>query len=367
MKRNLAEVLEQRHLPALDGIRMVAVMAVVVGHSYVGVPADLGVSAFFVLSGFLITWLLLNERDESGTVSLKSFYLRRTLRIFPAYYAFLLFSFTIDTYLGDTHSRQAMVSALFYMVNYFNAFHGHPTTSVAHAWSLAVEEQFYLLWPLLFLGMAAVGRKRLIHGLVGLIAVVVCWRCFLWFKVGVGAAYVYNAFDTRFDTLAVGCLLAVLLQAPSSVAVAGSVARRWWAPCITISLLLFSRLGVSSDWHYSIGFTVDAFLLAILLVQLLQLSAARPWRWLDYPAVRYLGKISYPIYLYHAWGMGIGKRFPIGNSDVTFVLGVITTILLATGSFYVVERPFLKWKARFEPKTDLQVHRDSSIISRSAS
>src|SRR5690242_7564418 len=96
---NLTSVLERKHLPALDGLRAVAVLMVVMGHaSYpiAGMPDDLGVSLFFVLSGFLITRLLLREHADTGTVSLKHFYLRRTLRIFPAYYAFLVASLVLD-------------------------------------------------------------------------------------------------------------------------------------------------------------------------------------------------------------------------------------------------------------------------------
>jgi peptidoglycan/LPS O-acetylase OafA/YrhL len=328
---------------------MVAVMTVIIGHTYTAIPADLGVSAFFVLSGFLITWLLLNENEETGTISFRRFYLRRTLRIFPAYYAYLLFSFTLDTYLGDTHSRQAMIPAMLYVVNYFNAFNGHPVTSVAHAWSLAVEEQFYLLWPPLFLALSLGGRKYLIRGLVFLIGLVVCWRCFLWFDLQVGTAYVYNAFDTRFDTLAIGCLLAVLLQSHTVVSRAGALARYTWLPVPVLVVLLISRLGISSNWHYGFGFTTDALLVAVLLVQLLQLSGTAAWRWLDLRAVRYLGRISYPMYLYHGWGMAVGGKVPISSPELKFGLGVIATIALATGSYYVIERPFLSLKAHLEP------------------
>src|SRR5881628_2466461 len=137
------------HLPALDGLRAVAVFTVIVYHfGIAAVPGDLGVSAFFVLSGFLITWLLLREHAANGTVSLTRFYTRRVLRIFPAYYAFLALSFAIDHLRHDPWSPALRNSAIVYLINYFNAFNGHPNTSIAHAWSLAIEEQFYLLWPL---------------------------------------------------------------------------------------------------------------------------------------------------------------------------------------------------------------------------
>src|SRR2546426_2623171 len=137
----LTKVLAQQHLPALDGLRAVSVFTVMVYHfGFIRVPGDLGVSAFFVLSGFLITWLLLKEDRATGDVSLTRFYVRRVLRIFPAYYAFLAVSFVIDYMRHDPWSPALSTSAIFYVVNYFNALYGHPSTSIAHAWSLAIEE-----------------------------------------------------------------------------------------------------------------------------------------------------------------------------------------------------------------------------------
>src|SRR6266568_3863839 len=161
----LLRALGGSRLPALDGLRAVAVGVVMVYHFGINaVPGDLGVSAFFVLSGFLITWLLLKEHGTTGDVSLRQFYTRRVLRIFPA------------------------PSALLYLVNYFNALHGHPTTSIAHAWSLGIEEQFYLLWPLLLLGLLQGGVARVARALVFLIVVVVAWRCVLLFGLHVDRA-----------------------------------------------------------------------------------------------------------------------------------------------------------------------------------
>ena len=340
----------QRHLPALDGLRALAVFTVITYHfnSSTIVPGDLGVSAFFVLSGFLITWLLMREVEQTGRISLGAFYTRRTLRIFPAYYAYIIFSLAIDTWRGHPWSHGLIGSAFAYVMNYYNAVNNHPSTSVAHAWSLAVEEQFYLLWPALFSVLWRRGRKVTGVGLILLILTVMTWRCYLYLVRDVGSAYVYNAFDTRFDNLAVGCLLAVCVDRAWFERLAGAVARWSWAPIVTLACLLMSRIGGSKGYHYGPGFTMDALLVAILLVQLLQLSRTRLWSWLDHPVVKYLGVISYPLYLYHGWGLSAGEHLHNVSPAVQLIVGIAGCIVLASGSYFIVERPFLSLKRRWE-------------------
>ena len=314
------------------------------------IPADLGVSAFFVLSGFLITRLLLRELDRTGKISVRDFYARRTLRIFPAYYAFITLSFVLDARHGQHWTTSFLVSALTYTVNYFNAFHHHPSTSIAHAWSLAIEEQFYLLWPLIVVLLATRGRRSLARGATILAAAVLCWRSWLVFK-HTDVAYLYNAFDTRFDNLAIGCLLAVLVENEWTIQKARSVARHSFFPLLTLGILLVSRLALPEAYQYSIGLTVDALLVAILITQLLQLYETPLWSWLERPSVRYLGAISYPMYLYHQWGQSLGHRAHFLSTGGQFAVGLVSTVVLATGSYNLIEKPFLLLKKRFTART----------------
>ena len=345
---DLGALLEQQHLPALDGLRAIAVFTVMVYHFGVAqVPGDLGVSGFFVLSGFLITWLLRQEYRASGTISLKRFYARRTLRIFPAYYVFVTFSFLVDHLRGEHWPKALTLSAFGYVMNYYNALHGYPITSVAHAWSLAIEEQFYLLWPLAFLLLSRGGTRALVRALVAAILAVVIWRSYLYLVRDVGSAYVYDAFDTRFDNLAVGCLLAVGLESGGVRSAASALARWSWLPLVTLALLIVSRQETSVRYHYSAGFTVDACLVAVFIVQMLQLSRAALWRWLELPVVRYLGRISYPLYLYHLWGDNVGERARGAGPVGMFAVAALASIALASGSYFVVERPFLALKEAF--------------------
>lgn len=340
------DVIGRAHFPALDGLRAVAVLVVIVGHAYPNqMPADLGVDAFFVLSGFLITRLLVREHVSAGTISLGRFYARRTIRIFPAYYAFLAVNFVLDAVRGQRWSTALLVSGLTYTVNYYNAFNHHPSTSIAHAWSLGIEEQFYLLWPFAFLLLAREGRRALLAGAAVFALAAVSWRSFLTAN-GADVAYLYNAFDTRFDNLAVGCILALAADSPRVASAAEALAKRVWYPVVTVAVLLMVRT-MSPAWlHYSLGFTMYAVLVAILIAQLMQVYASPLWSWLEHPVTRYLGRISYPMYLYHGFGFTVARHTVQGQAaDV--VVAILATIALATGSYYVIERPFLTLKHRF--------------------
>jgi peptidoglycan/LPS O-acetylase OafA/YrhL len=338
-------VLAQSHIPALDGLRAVSVFTVIAYHfGFVRVPGDLGVSAFFVLSGFLITWLLLKEDRETGRPSLTRFYTRRVLRIFPAYYAFLALSFVIDYLRQDQWSPALRNSAIFYVVNYFNAFHGDHNTSVKHAWSLAIEEQFYVLWPLAFLLLRRQGARATVRVVVWIIATVVIWRSTAFLVLGASPAYVYNAFETRFDNLAIGCLLALLLERGYLRRAIDATAHLNWLPVLTLVLLVISRVFMPASYHYSAGFTVDATLIAILIVQILQRYHQRLWSWLELPIVQYLGTISYPLYLYHGWGLAAARRLDMLPQGVQFLAGSLICIAVASGSYFIVERPFLRLK-----------------------
>lgn len=335
------------HLPALDGLRAVAVFVVISYHAGVmqGVPGDLGVTLFFVLSGFLITWLLAKEFAATGSISIRSFYARRALRIFPAYYVFILFSLTVDTALGHRWPRGLIAVAFTYLVNYYNAFLGHPTTSIAHAWSLAVEEQFYLLWPLACLALLRRSRKTAAHGVAIVIVVTLLWRSTLYLFLHAPVSYLYNAFDTRCDSLAIGCFLALSRESRWFHVVRQKIQSSALLPLVTLALIWLSHHFGTPAYHYTVGMTVDAVLLAVFMVQMLGLSSRSLWSWLDHPVARWLGRISYPSYLYHEWGLSVGRRLlPHAPELLIFAAGYAATLCFAFGSYRIVERPFLAIK-----------------------
>jgi len=303
---------------------------------------------FFVLSGFLITWLLLKENERDGTISLAGFYKRRTLRIFPAFYTYSFILIILLAGTGRAVPWPHALSALFYTSNYYSAINGDPSNGFSHTWSLAIEEQFYLLWPFVFLLLRR-NLRRMTAFLVGLIALVWIHRAVLCFAFHVDQAYIYAAFDTRLDELMVGCLLAVLLRRKALSSFCRSVSANTLLPLVTIALLAISIYGgeVYVDRYRDVfGFAIEPLLVAILIVQLIALSSTRLWGWTECGAMKFLGRISYSLYLYQQLALHPTTKALAAYPVILQLAGAImVTLILATASHYVIERPFLKLKS----------------------
>ncbi len=342
---HLNELLSRRRLPALDGLRAVAVFTVILYHfGFVSIPGDLGVNAFFVLSGFLITWLLLQEFNRTGHLAVGEFYARRMLRIAPAYYGFLFLIYVEEHVRGYQWDVSLTLSGLCYVVNYYNVLKGHPNTAIAHAWSLGVEQQFYVLWPLLLGLVVSKGTKAVGLVIATVIVAVAGWRSIAYLGMGASSSYVYNAFETRLDCLAIGCLTAVCCQSSRFKSVIVSLSMGAVSPIMTLILLLYSRIGGSESYHYSIGFTIDSILLAILMMQLLIKSQEVWWSWIDHPVMIYLGRISYSLYLYHLLALGIAARIVPAPVSARLAFSMVTCVMFASISYWLIEVPFLQWK-----------------------
>jgi len=238
----LEERLSRRVIPGLDGLRALAVLLVIGHHLGVAViNGSLGVMMFFVLSGFLITWILLQESERSGTVSLKRFYRRRSLRLFPALIVFTAAALLVPLLRGNEPQWVPALASMLYISNYFFALHHHGESDFGHTWSLSIEEQFYLLWPVLFL-LGKNNLRRLAGILFAVVGAVWLYRAALFLFFGVRTEYLYRAFETRMDHLAVGCLLAVVLHRGYLQRWVNLVCGRSWLPAVTLALIFGSQL-----------------------------------------------------------------------------------------------------------------------------
>jgi peptidoglycan/LPS O-acetylase OafA/YrhL len=348
----LAVGLQKSHLPSLDGIRAVAVALVVFYHLGIpGVPGGMGVLIFFVLSGFLITWLLLKEEERFGHISLKLFYARRTLRIFPAFYVYWFLIIAVWIISSRHIFRAQALSSFFYVSNYYQAIFGDPNTGLSHTWSLGVEEQFYVLWPVTFLLLRNNGRR--IKFLLWSIGAVWLYREFLIFVIHRSEVYIYEAFDTRADHLLIGCILAVALRERMWPRVWQLLVESPWRISITVSALVASATMMhfgKAMYRDSLAFIIDPMLAAALIVQGTAYGSTGLGRILNWGWIRYLGVISYSIYLYHPLAMSLGeklfRKLP-GLRSVAPLGGVLSVVAAATTSYLLLEQPLQKLRARF--------------------
>ncbi|GAB3845343.1 acyltransferase family protein [Dactylosporangium cerinum] len=339
-----------RHLPPLDGLRAVALCAVLVVH---GMPAwlpggFLGVDVFFVLSGFLITSLLLREAEVTGRVSLGGFWLRRVRRLLPALALLVLTVVLAAAYLLPGQEPGALrtdaVAALTYWANwrmvlrdgdYFTATAA--ASPLQHTWSLAIEEQFYLLWPvLILLALRARRPRRLIGALcaAGFAASTVA-AAVLFDPMHPGRAYFGS--DTRAAALLAGCALA----AAAPVVARHPTARRGAAVAGVALLAGFAVLaGGAGAWLYRGGFALTALAAAAVLAELAAAPGTPVARLLGAAPLGWVGRISYGGYLWH-WPL-----FAVLDAGRTglhgprlFALRVAATLAVAAASFYLVEQP----------------------------
>lgn len=344
----LQDVFAQKHLPALDGLRFIAVMLVIFDHGGINHLGGDGVTYFFVLSGFLFSWLLCKQWEQKKHISFRRFYFRRTLRIVPACYCCLLFTIAAKNALGLPVDYAHAISAFTYTANYYNALHNHPPTGFSFFWSLAVEEQFYLIWPILFLFFIKRGRQSLIRFLAISIVTVCVWRSWLAWNQLVPRAWLYNAFDTRIDSIAIGSLLGLLIREKWFQPLLQRLTRYFWGPVVLLGLICLAH-SLPPTFHYSLGFTVESLLMGILLLQMIVLSKHPLWSWLNWKPIQFLGVLSYSMYLYHAWGLAAGRQFATVPLEGQVLLGAFCTVALAAGSYYIVELPFQKLRDHWEP------------------
>jgi peptidoglycan/LPS O-acetylase OafA/YrhL len=353
-----------RHIAGLDGLRALSVIAVVWHHAHPGLAAwpitrngFLGVDVFFALSGFLITTLLLEERAASGRIALGPFYMRRNLRIFPLYYALLALLAIYFRATPRSPQGAAFLQALPMHATYLSNW--VPLDGLmAISWSLASEEQFYLLWPPL---LVLLGRHAL-------------WPLLLFLAInlaiGLGLGHgALQALGLQYEALPIlqatftpilfGVLLAYALRVPA-MRDALSRAPAWALPLAALMLLLVANMAGDVRGGQRLMFALCT--IAVLALVVLQ-PRSLVVRGLQWRPLVFIGTVSYGVYLLHKIALHavhlVAGRLP-GSGELApllvFALGLALSVALAASSYRFFEQPILRLKSRFRPRAPAPAH-----------
>jgi peptidoglycan/LPS O-acetylase OafA/YrhL len=356
----------------LDGVRGIAILAIMAFHS--GVPGldvggYFGVDAFFVLSGFVITLILLREWDRTHAIRLGKFYAARARRLIPALLVMLIGVALYVAYVAPPGQYPGFRNDALSVLAYFSNWHfisigaNYFTRSAApslltHTWSLAIEEQFYLVWPLMVIAVMWAARLQRTRGLALLLCVSLGgvlassgWMALLY-RSGASQTRLYYGTDTHAQSILVGCALAVLLTmiregggGDSLVPVAESRRARWVLSMIGVIAAVglawqWTHVGNADPFAYQGGYLVGALMTALVLASIScapsgPLAVALSMRWL-----RYVGTISYGMYLWYFPVFQYVDGSRTGYTGLTlFAIRVAIDMALATCSFFLIERP----------------------------
>jgi len=343
------------YLPGLNGLRAIAAIAVILSHINVALPlfgltkqgsillAEFSVTIFFVISGFLITYLLLHEKDKQA-IKIGNFYIRRMLRIWPLYYLFIFLCLLLVN-KPEMYST-TMLYYLFFAAN-IPFIIDTAIGLFVHLWSIGVEEQFYLLWPWLM----KFSTKALIPITFLIIAVLIGLKVYARFGLSGGSeSLLYRIIHiTRFQCLLIGAAGAVFYKSRNRIFL------KWFGNKVVqiISWLLLALVVIN---HFHVLRAIDQEIIALVALALIigQIHPQKKLINLENPVLDYLGKISYGIYIYHPlviilWIFVLNQMNM--NDTLKYILiytGIIgITILTAHLSFHYYEKPFLKLKKRF--------------------
>lgn len=345
--------------PQLDGLRAVAVAGVMLCHTGLLSGAGMGVDIFFVLSGFLITSLLIKEFRENGGINLRRFYMRRALRLLPAMWALItVYVICATLSFSGHHLHDHLIDAVIsicYVSNWARAFNMHPPVLLGHTWSLAMEWQFYLLWPVLLLTYFKLtgSDKHLVYLAIIMALVSIIIKFGLTYS-GASGERLYNGLDTHGDVLLFGCFLACTVQAAKNVS---GIACKLSNIVAIISASSFLSLVILISTNklsgVQIGLISIAFeaLITIIIFDIVTNPTSIISQALSRPFIVWCGTISYGLYLYHYPIFKLLESLGYRISVVGF-FGSIITFAVASLSYYLLELPFLRMKNNFKTIVD---------------
>jgi peptidoglycan/LPS O-acetylase OafA/YrhL len=361
------EAPQRSHYPALDGLRGVAILLVVLYHNFGFIKQSyfgwLGVDLFFVLSGFLITSILLKDIGKPGY--LKNFFIRRILRIFPLYYLILIIFLILFPLFGlykkELHYfTQHQWWLWTYLQNWLYSFYLISDAKfLTHLWSLAVEEQFYLLWP--FIILLVKKPKRLLFIMVLMLLLVITARSVIWFYRVEDLNYTTLYTFTRIDGICIGSIIALLMKYKPDM-----IGKNMTAIVLFLAVINFIFYFINQNGNYSypyfafVGYTTFCAMFGLLLHEVV-INDDKYFanRILSFRPLIFFGKISYGFYVYH-WPVyimvntfflnflknntGFGDYYVRAGSSL---LSTILAIIISVISYYFFEKYFLTLKNKF--------------------
>jgi peptidoglycan/LPS O-acetylase OafA/YrhL len=349
------------NIPSLDGIRALAFLFVFVSHDNIKqVPGLFGVGVFFFLSGYLITTLLRIENERTGTVSIKDFYLRRAFRILPPFYlTLLLILLVVKASVLPGHLGGAdLLATVFYLTNYWNIYvHGITMPGFNIFWSLAVEEHFYLLFPFLMLFMIRFKLKRRTQAIVllALCALVLAWRFILVYHLH-SLTMTFGsldeplrtmfATDTRVDSILFGCVLALW----GNPVLDQTRKPGWLLIGASVIILLVTLLYRTPEFRETLRYTLQGIAFMPLFSAAITLHEHWVFAWLNSRIMRFLGVLSYTLYLVHYPSLVFMQRW-FHSRLLVGVTALAASIALAYVIHILVERPLARLRRHFGSRT----------------
>jgi len=348
------------YIPGLDGIRACAFLMVFLAHALRGssivrfVPATLGITIFFFLSGYLITTLLRHEADLTGTVSLRDFYLRRALRILvPLYVVYALAAVVAHFALHDSAGNGlGALSVIFQIYNYTGQLFGiaQVPDGMTVLWSLAIEEHFYLLFPLAYLLLRRYAPQRMVPALTIFCLVELVWRFVLVLVLHAPNDWASFATDARLDSILWGCLLALRnnpLYGDPSILPRNRARLAFFCGIVFFVLVALPQSPLYKD---TLRYTLQALDLYVLFSFIVAHPGDWTARWLEWPPLRYVGRISYVLYLAHFFILeALVHHLPPSLATrvaVTAPLGLVMSVLFAALVRAALELPLQRLRAR---------------------
>lgn len=360
-------------IQGFDGIRGLAALSVIFTHLHIfkylrdegylshgfvySIEGAVGVQAFFVLSGFLITYLLIKESCKTGEVSLYNFYIRRTLRIFPLY--FLVLTLVIFLHIFGEHVTNwvSIAFASFYSYNFIPK--SSYSSLLGHTWSLAVEEHFYLIWPFMFIGLAY-NAKKLLSVLIVFIFTSFALALLLSSWEWANSHFIIRRWSFIAGVyIAFGCLLSLLIFSHPK----RDIFRKYLSMRLTLLIGIF--FWFSAVWITGLNYFVDQYIrgfgLAIVIVWIYLNQQSIITKFLEIAPLRYIGVVSYGVYMYQGFFLSTGPhRLPDQTWPPNQSLGLILLIVVAPLSYHFFEKPITNLKSKLQRKKNISQNIENS-------